>query len=515
MNQPSLRSYLLLFFCSLIFSMVLAYFEPIPGYLDSDYYYAGGLQLVAGKGFHEPYLWNYLDDPQGLPHPSHAYWMPLASILSAGGMWIYGESSYAASRILFILIAGFIPPVTAALAFTFSSKKELALISGFLAVFSGFHAPFLPVTDNFGIYILSGGLFFLISLKSRPWFWLGLISGAMTLARSDGLLWLILGIFLLGLRFRSMRSLSDFLFNGLLLFIGFFLIMGPWYLRNYQIYGTFMAPGGARTLWLGSYEQTFVYPAAQLNFESWLNLGWNEILRDRLWALNQNLQNAVAAHGSIILSPFILFGAWQHRADQRVQTGASGWLLLLAVMTLIFPFAGARGGFFHAGAAFQTLWWSLAPLGLTGLVDKAIQRGWFKEESEKIFRIALVQVVFLLSIYISWSRLFGLGWGEGEQKYVKVEDFIISRGAQPDEVVMVRNPPGYYMLTQRPAIVIPTGDEDTLLAAAQRYHSRYLVFEPQAALPQLMDLYKYPEKNQKFYYLGEIDDIRIYEIPID
>ncbi len=64
-HPMSSRTYLFLFLFGLVVTSVISYFEPIPGYLDSDYYYAGGIQLATGKGFTEPYLWNYLDgDPR-------------------------------------------------------------------------------------------------------------------------------------------------------------------------------------------------------------------------------------------------------------------------------------------------------------------------------------------------------------------------------------------------------------------------------------------------------------------
>src|SRR5687767_13594364 len=54
------RVYLVLFILALLPPILIAQFQPAPGYLDSDYYYAGGIQLVNGKGFTEPYMWNYL-----------------------------------------------------------------------------------------------------------------------------------------------------------------------------------------------------------------------------------------------------------------------------------------------------------------------------------------------------------------------------------------------------------------------------------------------------------------------
>ncbi len=504
--------YLLLFTVGLLFTSIIALFEPIPGYLDSDYYFAGGLQLVKGNGFTEPYLWNYLDDPAGLPHPSHSYWMPLASIVSAGGMLLAGQSTYSASRILFILIAALVPPVTASLAYSFSNRTNLALISGFLAVFSGYHAPFLPVTDNFGIYILLGGFYFLLVRSRRPWFWFGVITGLMSLARNDGILWLGISVILIYLRKKQFVIRKEITSAFILLFAGFILIMAPWYVRNYFAYGSVIAPGGGLTLWMTSYNQTFTYPATKLSYDSWIMHGSQNIIHDRLWALGQNLQNAVAAHGSIILVPFIGYGIWLHRTDDRVKAGCLGWIMLLATMTLIFPFAGARGGFFHAGAAFQTLWWSLAPLGLAASVDMAITRGWFKESSQKIFQIMFIQVVLIITLFICWIRLFTLGWGEGEQKYPEVEKQLVESGAQPMDIVMVRNPPGYNMLTNRRAIVIPDGDFSVLLAVASRYGGNYLVLEPEAALPAIKVLYEQPEDDPRFIYLGEVDEIQLFSI---
>ena len=87
------RHYLILFLVGLAVPIAVSRYQNLPGYMDADYYFAGGIQLAQGKGFTEPYIWNYLSDPQRLPNPSHTYWMPLASIISALGMWIMGLMS--------------------------------------------------------------------------------------------------------------------------------------------------------------------------------------------------------------------------------------------------------------------------------------------------------------------------------------------------------------------------------------------------------------------------------------
>ena len=122
----SWRIYIFLFVLGLAVALGIASLQETPGYLDSDYYFVGGLQLVEGKGFAEPFLWNYLDNPVGLPHPSHTYWLPLSSILAAISMFVSGQHTYEGARLIFILLAAFIPPLTARLAWDVTNNRALA-----------------------------------------------------------------------------------------------------------------------------------------------------------------------------------------------------------------------------------------------------------------------------------------------------------------------------------------------------------------------------------------------------
>ncbi|MCE9646809.1 MAG: hypothetical protein K8S20_12485 [Chloroflexi bacterium] len=515
--------YLLLFILGLIPPLGIAHFQTSPGYLDSDYYFAGGIQLVQGRGFTEPYLWNYLDGTISLPHPSHSYWMPLASIISALGMWVTGKTDYASARIFFILIAGLIPPLTASLAYTFTKRQDLALASGVLAIFSVYHAPFVGVTDNFGLFMLLGGSYFLVATRlledaTRVWSWLllGLLSGLMTLARSDGLLWLAL-TFLFAIwrapKELFSRKIGYVVRSALIALAGFLLIMAPWYARNMKAYGSIMAPGGSRALWLENYDQTFVYPASVLTRDSFLALGWKHILADRMWALNNNLQSGFAAHGGIILFPFIIAGIIYYRRDERVKLAGIAWGILFLVMTFVFPFAGARGAFFHAGAALQPIWWTLAPLGLESILVSLRKRGIGNDQNRVVFRSALIMVAMILTGYVVYLRLFTLGWGEGgDANYPAIEQFLAGHGAAKDDVVIVRNAPGYYLETGRSAISIPYGGRDAILEVADQFSADYLVLEPQAALDPIKDLFQDPRSSDQFIYMGELDGARIYEI---
>ncbi|MBA4380493.1 MAG: hypothetical protein C0393_07455, partial [Anaerolinea sp.] len=315
------RHYLLLASLGLILSAAIAAFQPAPGYMDADYYYAGGLQLAAGRGFTEPYLWNYLDDPAGLPHPSHAYWMPLASILAALVPALSGHLTWFAARLPFILAAALITPLTAALSYSLTSRRNLAMTAGLLAVFSGYYAPFLPLTDTFSLYMLFGALFFLVGRRQSAAgsLALGVIVGFMHLSRADGILWLFFALFAISFQKSASRSsfFTFFVLRITFCILGYLLIMSPWLMRNMAVFGAPLAPGGWRALWLTGYNQLFAYPASQLTFAAWWQSGLAEILKARLWALGLNLESAFAVQGNIFLLPFILIGVWQLRRESR------------------------------------------------------------------------------------------------------------------------------------------------------------------------------------------------------
>jgi hypothetical protein len=506
------RTYVLLALLGFGLSFAVAQLQPFPGYLDSDYYFAGGLQIAAGKGFTEPYLWNYLDDPQGLPHASHAYWMPLSSLIAAAGLWLTGHETYQAGRIGFLMLAALVPVVSAALAYQFTRRADLAGISGLLAVFSVYYVPFLSVTDNYGPYLVLGGLYF-VALgwrKPQSYLALGAVAGALTLARSDGLLWFGLTVVVIAGRLLSDRRFGAASANMLLAAAGFFLVIGPWFWHTYSLYRTPIAPGGGHMLWLRNYDETFVYPANRLTFQAWLAQGWLPILAARLMALRWNLLNTFAAQGGIFLLPFILIALWIYRRDERVRLALFGWFCLLSVMTLIFPFAGARGGFFHSGAAFQSFWWTLAPAGLDRVVGEARKRGLFTPAAFKVFQAALVGIAVLMTAVIIWIRVLP-GWGEGEQNYPRVEAFLQQSGIKPGDVVMVRNPPGYYLMTSRPAIVVPYGDEASMAAAAARYDAKYLILEAAGVAGPITAVYD-NTNSQRFRFLGDIDGTHIFKI---
>ena len=283
------RTLFILFFAGIILSSLLTLLSATPGYMDAAYYYVGGVNLAEGNGFIEQFLWNYLDSPVGLPHPSHLYWMPLPSILAALGLLLGGESAYTWARIPFIILCGLAPLITSLLAYRITDSPRKAVLSGLLAVFSGFYAIFLNHTESFSPFMVLGGLFFLLITVDENEektvfhriFGLGLVSGLMHFTRADGVVWYAGGVFYLFLvcvtnqKIARIIRIKTFVAHAAILTLGYTLVMLPWFLRNLELFGSPLSPGGRFSFWFVDYDDLYYYPAESLTPGRWYDSGYS------------------------------------------------------------------------------------------------------------------------------------------------------------------------------------------------------------------------------------------------
>lgn len=524
---------------ALLVSLGAALLQSVPGYMDAEYYYANGMQIAAGQGWYENFLWNYLDDPAGLPHPAFTYWMPLASWLAAVGMRLAGSPDFLSARLVMILLAACMPLMTMTFSLKMLYTPRNAWLAALLALFPGFYLIFSTNTDTFTPYMILGGLFLITGFADfglfrqffmGRFFVLGVVAGAMHFARADGILWLVaacaLGIWYgLEKRKENARSFAVILVGvgisiGMVL-VGYLLVMSPWLWRNFRVFGSLLPPGGRYALWLTEYDQLFAYPASSLTARSWLQAGWEHHLQTWFESFSTNLQTFVAVQGQVFLFPLILWGGWRLRNMVWVRFGFAMWLATFLVMTFVFPFAGQRGGFFHSGAAFQVFFWLLVPYGLEGFVQAGSRlRGWKSAEAWSVFAAALIAGGLIMSLALFWLRVIGGDWRnplwtrswETHRQIAKgIQDF----GADCTTAVMINNPPGYYAATHCPAIVIPNGDEQILLQVAKRYQVRLVVLERNH--PRwLSELYEKPgSRPPHLHFLGTIGDAKIYRVEVD
>ncbi len=446
--------------------------------MDADYYLLTANQLAEGKGFNEPVLWNYLDDPSHIPHPSHLYWLPLTSLVAAGSMSLFGVS-FRAAQVPFILIAAALPLLTAQIGFQLTHDRGLATQAGLFAAFSGFFLPFNVTTDAFALYAALGAIAFWLMASAmekqspRRWLAVGVVIGLGNLARADGLLLLATAVLavILSKRDRA-RGLGSLL-------AGFVLVLGPWWARNLSAVGSLANPGGLSLLWMLSYDDLFSYPGAVLSFDRWRAAGLASLTAARGSAFVWNSARLVAENGLVFLGPFMLLGAIRHRTRPLVRLPVTYLGLLFAAMTVAFPFVGPRGAFFHSSTAAMPVLWALAPVGLRAAIDWAgHKRQWNLGQARQVLGAAAVVLAAGTTIGLYVVRLIipssaGQGWGVGLQTYREVDAQLPASAGR----VAVNNPPGFSLASGREAVVIPNGPPETLRQVVRKYRVEWIVLE--------------------------------------
>ncbi len=520
--------YFALFFIQLAVLTIVVCFQSNPGYMDAEYYYANGIQLSEGKGFTEPFIWNYLDDPVTVTHPSHTYWMPLPSILSATGIVLLGSQTFLAGRIIFLILATLIPLLTAFITMRLSNKRASSWLAGLLSIFAGFYILYYSISDTFVPYMLLGGTVFLVILnyiqkkdQKICWepFFLGILAGLMHLSRSDGLIWFGASLpFLIwyGIHFKKNAAIT--ISSLLICLFGYLLIMGVWYARNLSLFGGIFAPGNSKVFWLTQYDELFSFPASRISLTNWWGLGFIDHVKMYLTSLLSNLGTVLGVEGSVFLIPLIILGIISSWKNGAIKFFTFLWITSFILMTFVFPFAGMRGGFLHATAAFELVFIALVPIGMQKVIDAGIRkRHWKQDRSIRMFYPALAVVAMLFTMLIFWGRVVGpdLGkmmWDQHAALYSEIESKLVEIGAEPDDVVMVTNPPGYYVSTRRSSIVMPFGDETVLLTAADVYDADYLILSPDHVY-QLDVLYLNAQSTDQLQLIDtSIADVQIYKI---
>lgn len=500
---------------ALLVIILLGVFQTAPGYMDAEYYYSMGLRIANRKGLTEPFIWNYLTSVETIPHPGFAYWMPLPAFISAGGIWISGLDSFTGAKLLPILIAACVPAVTVKISWELTGKVSAALLAGFLSVFPVFYSVFLGTTDSFGITMLLGGLFFLVaSGEDTLWKYIAMggLAGLMHLTRADGLLWLIAGIYC-SLLVKKKKTIM-----ALAVIVGYLVLMTPWLGRNLTVFGELMPPGTSKAFWLREYNDLYNFDPERLTFELWLSQGWSAIIKNYQAALFANLKNILLVQGQVILTPFIAIGAWKYRRDRAVQGLFLVWVSIFLLMSIVFPFAGIRGGYTHSTASFQPLLWALAGSGFTSVICWGVKRrNWVDGKASLTFGTALVLLIAISSLFIFHSRVIGEDfkipvWQSSYQKAIDISDSLRKINASPNELIMINNPPGFYAASGRSSIVIPNGGVAELLAAADAYQARYLVLESNHP-PGLAEIYAEPDNEPRLKLLARVNDALIFRIP--
>jgi hypothetical protein len=186
-------------------------------------------------------------------------------------------------------------------------------------------------------------------------------------------------------------------------------------------------------------------------------------------------------------------------------------------MTVLFPFAGERGGYFHAGAGFQILIWVMSASGFSIIISDAKRRFvWDDPKSFDIFGAGLIVVLAAVSSYTAVDKL-GISktdkqdWNQPHNKYEMIGSELSKIGLGKKELVMINNPPGLYYAAGHWSVVIPDGDIEDVIKAADEFGAGYLILENNHP-ENLNEFYENPSSVGRLIYLTTLDGTHFFEI---
>ncbi len=479
-TRISPRTYGVVFALALLWGGLLAAAIRQPGYTDAYYYFNAGQRLVEGDGLTDPYVWTYINAPESLPGPSHAYWMPLESLVAAAAMAVGGATFGVAQAPSVICFAGLVV-MAFWLGATIGQTRRRAWIAALLVLFGGFFTPFWTTTDTFALYGCVGAGALIAMGRGREtgsWRWYalsGAAAGLAHLARADGVL--LLGVAGVVVVWPGGRLSRQKVAGALAALLGaYLLVMLPWFARNVSEIGTPLPTGGTQTIWLRGYNELVSYPpgASAAAFWDW---GLANIARSRIEALSSNLGTFVAVETWVVLGPFVLLGLWRERR-RPVALGVTLYAVALHfVMTFVFAYPGYRGGLFHSSSALLPFWAALGIIGLDEAIAwAALRRRWNRTQAQMVFGAAAVVLAVAISVGVFASRLDG--WNDNGAFY---EDVVA--GLPPGAVLMVNDPAALYYHTGHAGVVVPDSGPDVVPEIAARYGVTHLVLDQNRTAP--------------------------------
>jgi 4-amino-4-deoxy-L-arabinose transferase-like glycosyltransferase len=475
-----------------------------PGYIDAAYYYDVAKNLATGHGFTEDFILTYLAPVSSVIHPSNLYWMPLASLLILPFFWLFGVSWHVA-QIPNVLLSGSLPVLAYWLGGEIFHSRRYALGGALLTLCAGFYYPFYSVfTDNFGSYAWAAGLALLFlaqGTQGRPrrFALAGLWIGLAHLARADAPLLLVVALAVFAasrLNWWTETTQRPIPWSALAWLFGLYLlVMLPWFTRNLVVAGSILPGGGTKTIWLTTYNDFFSYQK-DLSPQSYLAWGPGNILLSKLQALVQNAF-AIAAILEFVPAFFALMGLWKLRRSLLTLPFLLYFLLLYLGLSLVFTFPSLRGTLLHS---FIPLVPFLSLATIAG-IDSAIARlarrrpGPQAEQRarsrRRVYLAGLILLSSILSAFIigfnahTWDNTYHLYQQAGQialQAYrgaSTTTNQTSRQGTQKDALplVMVTDPPDYYLATGQHAIVLPDQNIAVILQVADRYGANFLLLE--------------------------------------
>jgi 4-amino-4-deoxy-L-arabinose transferase-like glycosyltransferase len=470
----------LLFICltALAFRLAMLVFIHNPGMDDSLHYYNLGRRLAEGQGFTINYVWHHLRFYDDLTHPVD-YWMPLAGIIAAGSMKIFGTNTFA-GIFPFMLMGSLVPLLVYAAARQYHMDERTALIAAAFAItlpeLMWQSTRLLTTTPNM---LLIGGSVLLLThglQKGRWWAFAlsGVLAGLGYLNRNDVVLLIPMTIVLLVVYLiwgrKHIRKQWAYL---VLTAITAFLVILPWSLRNLRELGQVGMVENSRIFFMVEYNDHHSYDNERITLERMLaELTPAQIIGKRIFELAAAIKQIITS-----LEPVLIIGVvggvllmlWRKDSAMWVAS-APVLILLLGILIaypILIPMKNQGGSFRMALGTLLPLLIPFAAYALTQVIEK------------RAYQIATTLLIVGLSGLLSVDML-RTQTTTIDQHHAFVQQIVAMTETLPDvtgdgEIRLMTQDPialSYYGLS---SVLVPNGTRDQIIDVARRYQIDYVL----------------------------------------
>ena len=428
---------------------------------DPAFYVQTARNLAAGRGLVSDVLWTYQFPFAQVTHPSHEYWMPLATLLMAPWIRALGDAQLVA-QLPGTLCGALLVPLTYALGrMVDPADRRKALAAAGLVLFGALPIYQSASTDSAAPFALTAAAALMTGARagetgSRRWASAaGLLGGLAYLARSDGLL---VPLLLIGVLVARRRAWA---LAGLLL-AAFAVPVVPWWLRNLAAFGVTQPVSPLIGAALQDYTQLFNWNDPP-TLAALLSLGNGFAVALRGQALMHNL-----GVWALIAFPYGIYG-WLGCLDRRrsvLWLGLAYGLLLLLTTALVFSVPTLAGLFYHSAGAL--LPW-LAVGAVQAVAALAARRASLGLALAALTAALVVaQVPIALPGAIHDARL-------NQAKFARAATWL-GENASPGEAVIASQAHTLNYASGQPSLSLPAGQELAYVQDLARvYGARFIV----------------------------------------
>lgn len=495
MRRPDIAVMISLFAVAFAIRLVFAARLVFPPLDDPAFYLQTARNLAAGRGLVSDVLWNYFVPFTAVTHPSHEFWMPLATLLMAATIRLFGDTLLAA-QLPGILSGALLPVLTYASGRTlWPAQRRWSLLAAVLVVPGAITVYQSASADSAAIYALLSAAALVLAavvvnralrvssisadapaqqdgqprLRSLVWiaFGVGVLSGLSYLTRSHGSLLLVaIGpLWLIALRRDFRRALS--LVGALC--VGAALVIGPWWWRNLQVFGAFQP-----------FPLTLAFAAT--DYATWFNSIDLPSL-DRLWAggpesgsLGAALQLRLAALGhdlsviGLFTFPFGVVGLplVLARREWLFRIAAVYIALVWLVVSGLFPVPALTGSFYHSAGAIVPF----AALGSVALIKTLFSRRRWRLSGVGLYAGIMVLVVGQATL--AWPGV----WADSRANQVKFAAAAawLRSNVPPDQPIITNEAHSLNYASGYPTLTLPYAEGVAEVAQlADRYGAQFVV----------------------------------------